>query len=535
MSQLRFRGSRWSVAGIRIGLEAPEEAALRKAVEILGVHAGLVRRWRILRRSLDARGRRKPSFVLKVGLELVEPVPDPGLPGVAPWDEPAPERFKPLGPLPGRPVVVGAGPAGLFAALRLVAYGLRPVVLERGDPIAERVRRVAAYWRRAELDPECNVAFGEGGAGAFSDGKLTYRGKDPRKAWVFEALVAAGAPPDILVEARPHLGTDRLRTVLRGLRKRLVGAGAEFRFRTRVEGLLVEGGRVAGVVTTAGVARGAAVFLAAGHGARDLLFSPAAQGVPLEAKGFAVGLRVEVEQEALDRCQYGRWAGHPRLPPAEFVVKARGAGRDVYSFCMCPGGTVIPAGTESDGLVVNGMSGSRRAGRWANAALVAAVDPADWGGSPLGGIEWQRHWERKAHHLAGPGRVPAQRVEDFVRGVPSRTLPRCSCPWEAVPVSLDRCLPGRAARALREALPALIRQVPALARGVLVGVETRTSSPVRIRRDASFQAEGLPGLYPVGEGAGHAGGIVSAAVDGARAVDAWAGDLQRAAVAEGGD
>jgi len=330
------------------------------------------------------------------------------------------------------------------------------------------------------------------------------------------------------VDARPHLGTDRLRTVLRGLRRRLVEAGAELRFRTRVEGLLVEEGRVAGVVTTAGVARGAAVFLATGHGARDLLASLAAQGVAVEAKGFAVGLRVEVEQEALDRCQYGRWAGHPRLPPAEFVVKARGAGRDVYSFCMCPGGTVIPAGTEPDGLVVNGMSGSRRSGRWANAALVAAVEPADWGGGPLQGIEWQRRWEREAHRLAGPGRVPAQRVVDFVRGVPSRTLPRSSCPWEPVPVSLDRCLPGPVARALREALPGLIRQVPALARGTLVGVETRTSSPVRIRRDASFQAESLPGLYPIGEGAGHAGGIVSAAVDVARAADAWVKGLQGA-------
>ncbi len=527
-------GRRWAVAGIRVGLEAPEEAALLRAVEILGARPGDVRRWRLLRRSLDARGRRRPCFVVKVGVELEKPVPDPGLPGVSPWEEPGPERLGPVPPVVGRPVVVGAGPAGLFAALRLTAYGLKPLILERGDPIDERVRRVAAYWRRAELDPESNVAFGEGGAGAFSDGKLTYRGRDPRKAWVFEALVAAGAPAEILVEARPHLGTDRLRTVLRGLRRRLVEAGAEFRFRTRVEGVFTEEGRVAGVITTAGVVRGAAVFLAAGHGARDLLFALAAQGVSMEAKGFAVGLRVEVEQEALDRCQYGRWAGHPRLPPAEFVVKARGAGRDVYSFCMCPGGTVIPAGTEPDGLVVNGMSGSRRSGRWANAALVAAVEPPDWGGRPLEGIGWQRRWEQRAHRLAGPGRVPAQRLEDFARGVPSRTLPRCSCPWEPVPVALDRCLPGTVARALREALPSLVRQVPVLARGILVGVETRTSSPVRIRRDGALQAEGWPGLYPVGEGAGHAGGIVSAAVDGVRAVDAWVRALQGASAAEGG-
>ncbi len=518
-------GRRWVVSGVVLGLDEPPGLLGERAARALGVPTRRVRSWRLLRRSLDARGRREPRFVCRVGVEVDTEIPAPEAPGIAPWvgaAVPPPQRVRSD---PGRPVVVGAGPAGLFAALRLVACGVRPVIVERGGPLEERVRHVAAYWRRGELDPECNVAFGEGGAGTFSDGKLTYRGKDPRSLWVLDTLVACGAPAEILVDARPHLGTDRLRRVLRGIRRRLLEAGAEIRFRTRAEGLRVAGGRVTGVDTAAGPLEGPAVFLAPGHSARDLVRAVAGQGVPCEPKGFAVGVRVEVDQADLDRCQYGRWAGHPGLPPAEFTVKARAGDRDVYSFCMCPGGTVIPAGTEPDGLVVNGMSGARRAGRRANAALVVTVRPGDWGGDALGGMGWQRRWERRAARTAGPRRVPAQRVTDFLAGRPSRDLPAVSCPWEAIPAGLDGCLPRFVSRALREALPRLIARLPVLGGGVLIGVETRTSSPVRIVRDARFQSPGLPGLFPVGEGSGYAGGIVSAAVDGARAVDAWAAGL----------
>lgn len=524
-------GQRIQVSGLSLGLgedlgSLPGLAALRA-----GVPRSSVRSWRILRRSLDARGRGEPRYVFRVGLTLAPGTLVSAVPVVSPWP-PAPPSPSPLrfdrtgisGPLPVRPLVIGTGPGGLFAALRLAAHGLPPLVVERGDPLDRRIRVVARYWRSGELDPESNVQFGEGGAGTFSDGKLTYRGKDPRRAWVLEQLVSAGAPGEILFDARPHVGTDRLRAVLRRLRAGLEEAGAEVRFRTRVEGLVMEGGTVAGVKTSRGELRGAPVFLAPGHSARDLAAALAREGVPVEAKGFAVGLRVELPQELLDRNQYGRWAGHPGLPAAELGVKARTrGGRDVYSFCMCPGGVVIPAGSEAGGLVVNGMSASGRTGRWANAALVAGVEPGEVGAGALSGHGFQREWEERAASLGGDRGVPAQRVKDFLAGLPSREIPRSSCPWPTVPGDLRGCLPPFVAAALRETLPALVRQVGALEEGWLLGVETRTSSPVRLTRGEDLQSPGFPALFPVGEGAGYAGGIVSAAVDGVRAVDAYLG------------
>ena len=496
------------------------------AAERLGLEAGDIRSWKILRRSLDARGRREPRFVHTLGIEVDEAAPVPTLPGVSEWTE-VDTRVPRLTCIPpARPIVVGSGPAGLFAALRLCAWGLRPIVLERGKPVEERARDVARYWRSGELDPESNVQFGEGGAGTYSDGKLTYRGKDARKRWVFEQLVDAGAGENVLFEARPHLGTDRLRRILKRLRETLTEQGAEVRFRTRVERLRLEGRRVLGVEHGSGELRGSPVFLAPGHSARDLFRNLAAQGVTLEAKGFAAGVRVELTQRVLDSCQYGAWAGASGLPPSEFTVKARSdSARDVYSFCMCPGGVVIPAGTEADGIVVNGMSGSGRRGPRANAALVVGVEPSDVGGEALGGLEWQRSLEAMVYAHVGPRRVPAQRVADFQAGQASASLPRSSCPWPLASLRLDQCLPDFAASALGNVLPALIRQLPPLADGLLLGVETRTSSPVRIARGEDLVSVSVPDLYPIGEGSGYAGGIVSAAVDGVRAADAWAARL----------
>jgi uncharacterized FAD-dependent dehydrogenase len=511
------------VSGLRLP-PADEGKSLETVVaRRLGVEPERVASWRIVRRSLDARGRRPPVLEYSVVVLLrADAEPAAGDPDVKPW-RPVRRILHPVRAESGAPVVVGAGPAGLFAALRLTEYGVRPVIVERGRPVEERVRDVARYWREGLLDPESNVLFGEGGAGTYSDGKLTTRIKDFRKEWVLERFVEAGAGADILFDAKPHVGTDRLRTVVANLRRTLLERGAVIHFGRRMEELLLTEDRAAGVVTEAGNIAGPAVFLATGHSARGVYEWLDRRGVRLAAKGFALGLRVEVEQEEVNRRQYGRRHEEAGLPPAEFVLKEQtGDGRGVYSFCMCPGGTVIPAGSEPDGTVVNGMSGSRRSGRFANAALVVEVRPADFGSDPLEGLRFQRKWERIAREAAGPRAVPASTVGTFLLRSGRQPLPRGSCPWEPRPADLAACLPGFAAAGLREALPAMIRKLPPLGGGLLLGVETRTSSPVRIERGEDGQSLSTPGLYPVGEGAGYAGGIMSSAVDGARAVDAWA-------------
>jgi uncharacterized FAD-dependent dehydrogenase len=432
-------------------------------------------------------------------------------------------------------VVVGAGPSGLFAALRLVAYGLKPVILERGEPIERRVRDVARYWRTGEAAPDSNVQFGEGGAGAFSDGKLTSRSKDFRREWVLEQLVEAGAPASILYDSKPHLGTDRLKKIVRNIRERLLGAGARIVFGERVEGLHICEEQLAGVAAAGGVVPSGAVFLGVGHSARALMRKLSTQGVAMSAKGFAIGLRAELEQAGLDSCQYGRYADDPGLSPAEFVLKASsvdaGGKRGVYSFCMCPGGTVIPAGVEPGGLVINGMSGHSRSGRFANAAIVAEVRPEDFGCDPLKGYELQRSVEEAAYGLSGPRAVPAQTLASFLGagGSGGSGLGHSTCPWPLVEAKLERCLPEYVTAALKQTLPGLTRKLEPLKRAKLMAAETRTSSPVRIERDADHESTSVKGLYPIGEGAGYAGGIVSSAIDGVKAVDAYArrlgGDL----------
>lgn len=517
------KGVRVKVSGIVLPLEAGEQEAGRAAAERAGVSFESVNYVRILRRALDARGSRPPVSVYTVGLELAPGVVARGL---APWPEDPPEPVPIAAPPPLRPIVVGAGPGGLFAALRLSAWGLKPVIVERGRPVGERVRDAARYWKTGEVVPDSNVQFGEGGAGAFSDGKLTSRSKDPRKEWVLRRINEAGAHPAVLYEAKSHIGTSRVRSVVAALRERLLCAGAEYRFGERVTGLLLDGGRAVGVETTLGRIEGGPVFLAVGHSARDVYAFLADQGVALSAKGFAVGLRIEVSQTAINSDRFGRWASLPGMEAAEFAVARKSSsGRGVYSFCMCPGGVVIPAASEPDGLVINGMSGPLRSGKFANAALVAEVRPGDFGNDPFRGIGLQRDLEAMAQAMAGPRAVPAQSVASFLGGTQAVTGDS-SCPWPLRDVILRGCLPGFAADAIAECLPSIVQEVRPLGDGTLMGVETRTSSPVRIDRDERMVSASTPGLYPVGEGAGYAGGIVSSAIDGVRAVDAWIESLR---------
>lgn len=516
-------GGRVVVSGLRLPFGASEAEVEAALAERIGVQPDSLSHWRILNRSLDARGRGRPVNVHTVGVALSTGVTVQGFPS---WTEDSGEieKLSRLPPMP--PVVVGAGPGGLFAALRLCAYGFAPVIIERGKPLGERVRDVAAYWKSGVPDPDSNVQFGEGGAGAFSDGKLTSRSKDHRKGWVLERLAKAAGDPSVAYDSRAHLGTDRLRRVITALRRELMAAGALFRFGERVEGLLTEGGRAVGVSTSKGELRGGAVFLAPGHSARELYAKLAADGVELAPKGFAVGLRVEVPRRLIDRDRYGEWADLPGLGAASYAVTAKSSdGRGVYSFCMCPGGVVVPAATERDGLVINGMSGSARSSAFSNAALVVAVRPGDFGDDPLGGVAFQRDLEAAAGRLGGVRGVPAQSVAAFLAARTSE-VGRSNCPWPLMPSDLAQCLPEFAAASLRECLPALIRQVGPLSGGTLMGVETRTSSPVRIVRGEGLESVSLPGLYPVGEGAGYAGGIVSSAIDGVRAVDAYVDSLR---------
>ena len=448
-----------------------------------------------------------------------------------------------------RPVVVGAGPCGLLAGLVLAQMGFRPLILDRGKVVRERTKDTWGLWRRAALHPESNVQFGEGGAGTFSDGKLWSGIGDPlghgRK--VLQEFVRAGAPDEILWSSKPHIGTFRLVTVVEGMRASIEALGGEYRFGARVDDLELaedaEGVRRVRALHLAGGERIEAshVVLAIGHSARDTVAMLHGRGVPMDAKPLSIGVRIEHPQAVVDRARFGASAGHARLGAADYKLvhhcvgtgpgTGKAAGRSVYSFCMCPGGTVVAAASEPGRLVTNGMSQYSRAERNANAGIVVGLTPADFaphgGDGPLAGIAFQRHWEERAF-LAGGGdyHAPAQRVGDFLAGQASTALGAVVPSYKpgVRPTDLSACLPGYAVAAIREALPAFDRRIPGFAMddAVMTGVETRTSSPVRIPRGPDGQSTGVAGLFPAGEGAGYAGGILSAGVDGIRAAEAVA-------------
>jgi uncharacterized FAD-dependent dehydrogenase len=448
-------------------------------------------------------------------------------------------------PPPRRPVVIGTGPCGILAALILAEMGFRPIIVERGKVVRERTKDTWALWRRSVLTPESNVQFGEGGAGTFSDGKLWSGIKDPQHLGrkVLEEFVLAGAPEEILWVAKPHIGTFRLVQMVESMRAKIEALGGEYRFGTKVTDFIIETGRdgqrrLRGVVTeptgggTPETIETDHVVLAIGHSSRDTFVKLHERGVYVEAKPFSIGVRIEHPQSLIDRARFGDFAKHPILGAADYkLVHHCANGRGVYSFCMCPGGTVVAATSEPGRVVTNGMSQYSRAERNANAGIVVGITPeVDYPGDPLAGIGFQRKWEEAAF-VAGGGdyRAPAQRVGDFLAGRASTELGEVVPSYKpgVTPTDLSRCLPDFAVAAIREALPAFGRQIRGfdMADAVMTGVETRTSSPIRIRRDASFRSINTIGLYPAGEGAGYAGGIFSAGVDGIRVAEAVGRDM----------
>src|SRR3954454_22663268 len=434
--------------------------------------------------------------------------------------------------LPARPVVIGTGPCGLMAALTLAQMGFRPLILERGKLVRERTKDTWGLWRRGILNPESNVQFGEGGAGTFSDGKLYSGVKDPRHPGrhVLTEFVAAGAPEEILWAGKPHIGTFRLVTVVEGIRAKIEALGGEYRFGARVDDIVLDDNRqVRGVVLADGTQIDAsAVVLAIGHSARDTFRMLARRGVSVVPKPFSIGVRIEHPQSLIDKVRFGAFAGHPVLGAADYkLVHHAGNGRSVYSFCMCPGGRVVAATSEIGCVATNGMSQYSRAEFNANAGIVVGVTPDDYKGDALAGVGFQQTWERLAFAAGGGSyAAPAQRVEDLLAGRPSRALGEVvpSSRPGVPPADMAACLPGFAVDAMREALTAFARDIPGFAMpdAVLTGVETRTSSPVRIPRNEAGQSVNTPGLFPAGEGAGYAGGIMSAGVDGIRVAEAVA-------------
>jgi len=443
-----------------------------------------------------------------------------------------------------RPIVIGMGPCGLFAGLILAEMGFRPIILERGKAVRERTVDTFAFWRKRQLNPESNAQFGEGGAGTFSDGKLYSQIKDPRHLGrkVLTEFVAAGAPEEILYVAKPHIGTFRLVSMVEQMRAKIEALGGEVRFQSHVTDIVLEGKaprrRMAGVVLANGETLPCdRLVMALGHSARDTFEMLHARGVYMEAKPFSIGVRIEHPQSVIDRVRFGPQAGHPILGAADYKISHHARnGRGVYSFCMCPGGTVVATASEPGRLVTNGMSQYSRRERNANSGLVVGITPDDYpgeAGDPLAGIAFQRHYEELAYKAGGETwSAPAQRVGDFLEGRASTSLGDVIPSYRpgVTPTDLSLCLPDFAVAAMREALPVFARQIPgyAMADAVMTGVETRTSSPLRLTRGADFQSLNVQGLYPAGEGAGYAGGILSAAVDGIKVAEAVALSLNPA-------
>lgn len=510
------------ISGITAELSQGEKEAMEKARRMLKVPSGQIRSCGVYKVSIDAR-KKQVKLVYTVRVELTHGERQTAArlgEGKARVVEETQPTF-PFGTetVSCRPIVVGFGPAGMFAALVLARQGFRPLVLERGEAMEDRVGSVSRFWSGGQLNPASNVQFGEGGAGTFSDGKLTTRIHDPFCRFVLGELVHHGAPSEILMKAKPHIGTDLLRDVVRSIRQEILSLGGEIRFRCQVEDLDVQDGKIRHLIAQGEKIPAEDVVLAIGHSARDTFSMLMRQGVSLTPKPFSVGVRIEHLQRDLDSAMYGPYAGHPALPPAEYQLSYRRGEDCCYTFCMCPGGTVVPAASQNGMVVVNGMSEFARDGVNANSAVVVNVDEREYGSGPLDGISYQQRLEQAAYELGGGGYVaPCQRVGDFLENSCGILFGPAS-PSYAIGVretDLSRLFTPRVTGLLRDGLQSFHTKIRGFASdgALITGVETRTSSPVRIPRGEDRQSLSLRGLYPCGEGAGYAGGIMSAAVDG---------------------
>lgn len=521
-----------------------EEGELREAIaKKLRIPAQQVLSFTLFKRGYDARKKTNIKLIYTLDVEVANEAEllatfsdDPHV-RITPDME---YKFVAQAPadLTERPVVIGFGPCGLFAGLVLAQMGFKPIIVERGKEVRERTKDTFGFWRKRTLNPESNVQFGEGGAGTFSDGKLYSQVKDPnfygRK--VITEFVAAGAPEEIMYVSKPHIGTFKLVTMIEKMRATILELGGEIRFSTRVDDIHQQDGRITGVTLSNGeVLHSRHVVLAVGHSARDTFEMLYQRGVYMEAKPFSVGFRIEHKQSMIDEARFGPSAGHPILGAADYkLVHHCKNGRTVYSFCMCPGGTVVAATSEEGRVVTNGMSQYSRAERNANSAIVVGIDPErDYPGDPLAGIRFQRELESGAYQLGGANYdAPAQTIGDFLAGREPNALGDVEPSFTPgiKLTDLSKALPAFAIEAIREAIPAFDRQIKGFASddGLLTGVETRTSSPICIKRGKDFQSINLQGFYPAGEGAGYAGGILSAGIDGIKVAEAVARDMLKA-------
>ncbi len=521
-------------------LDEPESTLPRKAAERLNVSVSALKSVRVVRSVLDARKKNSPRYIYTLEIEFA--------PSKTPLKLPHDASVVPAPPAPPaqvarqpaqRPVIIGTGPAGLFAALGLLQRGVRSIILERGRDVVERRKDVAKLMRDGTLTPESNMNFGEGGAGAYTDGKLSTRINHPHVRTVIETFAKYGAPQAILIDGKPHIGSDLLPLSVEHLRKDLIAQGCEVRFETRVEDVLVKDGAVTGVRLADGSTLASdRVVLAPGNSARELFERFASQGhVFVEAKPFAIGFRVEHPQGLINAAQYGsKIAGHKDLPPADYKLaenlESGGEMRGVYSFCMCPGGIVVPTPTEEGFQVTNGMSNSRRNSKYANAGIVVSVSTDDFAragfSGPLAGLEFQRKMERAAYELGG-GRfhAPAQTVPGFLAGKNSRLPEGTSYRPGTNAVEMNQLFPTWITEALKAALKLFEKRLHGFtsSEALLLGIESRTSTPLRITRNEQLQSVSVKGLYPVGEGCGYAGGIVSSGIDGLRAAEQIAAEL----------